>query len=107
MFESHFQASSKAEAASKRVQELAARVEFALQHDALHAQRTLILGAYPTQPRELKTLFSKQQDSIRRRMENPPTLRYSGWDLGTLDQARFIEGRLGRVATGSRKDGSL
>jgi hypothetical protein len=69
----------------------------------MHAQRVLILTACPTKPSELKTLFSKQQDSIRVRLENPQPLRYSGWDLGTHDQARSIEGKLARVVNGSRK----
>src|SRR5258705_9842042 len=88
VLETFFQTSAASETAGKRAVELASKIEFALQHDAMHAQRVLILAACPTEPSELKTLFSTQQDSIRHRLEKPPTLRYSGWDLGTLDQAR-------------------
>lgn len=101
--ESFFRTSGESEAAGKRAEELASRIEFALQHAELQKQRALILAACPTQASEPKTLFVREQDSIRSRLANPPELRYSGWGLGTRDQPHTIEGKLVRVVNGSRK----
>lgn len=97
------QTTSKTEAIKKLAKVINDRVEFALQHDAMHEKRVLVLSAYPTEFSQLRTLFSKEADSIRRRLENPPDLRYSGWDLGTGDHANSLQGELARVTNGARK----
>lgn len=79
------------------------RINEALQHENMSQQRALILTAYPKQASELKTIFSTTSESIRKYLEHPPVLRYAGWDLETLDQARIIRGEMIRVANGDRK----
>jgi hypothetical protein len=59
--------------------------------------RSLILAAAPTQPSELRTIFSEKAGSIRRKLEQPPVLRENGWSLRTADQAKFVHGELIRV----------
>lgn len=63
----------------------------------------MVLSAYPVPASELRTLFVGTNDSIRRRLEKPPTLRYAGFDLETGDQAQSIGGEKVRVANGDRK----
>src|SRR5258706_3953217 len=63
----------------------------------------MVLSAYPAPPSELRTLFMGPNDSIRRRLEKPPTLRYAGFDLETGDQGQSISGEKVRVASGDRK----
>jgi hypothetical protein len=75
-------------------------------------QRSLILSATPMEAAELRTVFSDRPGSIRRRLEDPPRLRDSGWDLQTLDHAKFLRGELIRVesfrmAVDLYRDGSL
>lgn len=68
--------------------------------------RSLILSATPTQPSELRTIFSEKPEGIRRKLENPPTIRTSGWSLITSRQATFVQGELIRVQ-GHRSIGDL
>jgi len=60
-------------------------------------QRNLTLSAMPIEHAELRTVFSDRPGSIRRQLEEPRSLRRSGWDLRTGDQAKFIRGELIRV----------
>lgn len=55
------------------------------------------LIAHPGEPAKLKTIFLDTENSIKRKLENPPVLRYSGWDLETSDRAQIKEGKLIRV----------
>jgi hypothetical protein len=103
VLESFFRTTADSEAAVKQAEVLTSRIDFALKHGELHKTRVLILAAYPTESTELKTLFSKQQDSLRQRVKHPPELRYSGWDLGSSDQVQSIEGKLVRSVEGQRK----
>jgi hypothetical protein len=57
----------------------------------------MILAAMPMQAAELKTIFSDQPESIRRKLESPPRIRQSGWDLPAMIQAEFLRGELIRV----------
>lgn len=59
--------------------------------------RSLILSATPTQPSELRTIFSEKPEGIRRKLESPPVIRESGWGMRTSDQAKFVQGELIRV----------
>lgn len=81
-------------------------------------KRLIILIATPKEKLgELKSLFTNEEGSIKRKLENPPLnagqIRYGGWDLRTLDQGKIIEGQFVRVQNGDRKtidlykDGSL
>jgi hypothetical protein len=64
--------------------------------------RSMILAAMPRQAAELNTIFSEQPESIRRKLESPPKLRASGWDLPTLDSAKILRGELIRVVERGR-----
>lgn len=71
-------------------------------------KRTIILIAYPKEKSgELKSLFTNEEGSIKRKLENPPLnagkIRYAGWSLETLDQGKIIEGQFVRVQNGDRK----
>jgi hypothetical protein len=76
-------------------------------------ERSLVLAATPMENAELRTIFSDQPDSIRRKMENPPTLRGPGWDLPSSTQAEFVKGELirtvesGRIIADLYRDGTL
>lgn len=76
-------------------------------------ERSLILAATPMESAELRTIFSDQPDSIRRKMENPPALRGPGWDLPSSTQAEFVKGELirtverGRIVADLYRDGTL
>lgn len=94
-------------------EKIEARITKILEHGEMNKKRSIILSAYPNQPGELKTIFLTIDKSIRKHLENPPTLRHAGWSLETLDQARIMRGEMIRVANGDRKtidlyrDGSL
>lgn len=79
------------------------RIARALRHEGMHQKRALTLTAYPDQESDLKTIFSTTEGSIRKHLENPPTLRRAGWSLETLDQAKIIRGEMIRVVNGDRK----
>ncbi len=71
-------------------------------------KRMIILIAYPKEKSgELKSLFTNEDGSIKRKLENPPLnagkIRNMGWSLETLDQGRIIEGQFVRVQNGDRK----
>lgn len=103
LIEGRFEAAAQAESGKRINENVRERIETALQHDDMRNERTLILVACPTTSGSLKTIFSKSEGSIRRALEQPPALRYSGWDLGTLDQAQFVKGERIRVVSGDRK----
>jgi hypothetical protein len=64
--------------------------------------RLLILAAMPIQAGELNTIFSDKPDGIRRKLESPPRLRASGWDLPSLGHSEFIRGESIRVVEPGR-----
>jgi hypothetical protein len=65
--------------------------------------RCLILSAMPKEPSELTTIFSERPESIRRKLESPPRLRVSGWDLPSMSPAEFVRGELIRVVERGRQ----
>ena len=67
--------------------------------DSMNEKRSLMLSATPMEPAELATVFSNSPASLRRKLEDPPKLRESGWGLATLDQAKLLHGELIRVET--------
>ncbi len=71
-----------------------------------------MLSATPLEPAELATVFSNSPASLRRKLEDPPKLRESGWGLATLDQAKLLHGELirvesSRMAVDLYRDGGL
>lgn len=71
-------------------------------------KRMFILVAYPKEKLgKLKSLFTNEEGSIKRKLEDPPLnagkIRYAGWSLETLDQGRIIEAQFVRVRNGERK----
>jgi hypothetical protein len=84
-----------------------------IEQEKIKDRRNIIISAYPNQIEELKTIFSTTNNSIKKHLETPPSLRYAGWNLETLDQAKMMNGELIRVVNGDRKiinlyrDGSL
>lgn len=71
-------------------------------------KRIIILIAYPKEKSgELKSLFTNEEGSIKRKLEDPPLnsgkIRYAGWSLETLDRGKIIEGQFVRVQNGDRK----
>lgn len=92
--------SLKAEESERKVRE---RIHKTLTDSKTDTERTLELSAYPLPPSEVKSLFLGGANTIRKALENPPTLRSAGWDLETGDQAHIIRGEMVRVANGNRK----
>jgi Schlafen, AlbA_2 len=78
------------------------RVATTLEYEGLKDGRNVSIVAYPNEALELKTIFLSTPDSIRRKLENPPILRYGGWNLRTLDQAKILRGEMIRVGNGKR-----
>jgi len=71
-------------------------------------KRIIILIAYPKEKSaELKSLFTNEEGSVKRKLEDPPLnagkIRYAGWSLETLDRGKIIEGQFVRVQNGDRK----
>ena len=74
----------------------------------INNKRIIILVAYPKEKiGELKSLFTNEEGSIKRKLENPPLnagkIRYAGWGIETLDQGKILEGQFVRVQNGDRK----
>lgn len=78
------------------------RIATALEYEGLKNGRNVSIAAYPNEALELRTIFLSTPDSIRKRLENPPILRYGGWNLRTLDQAKILRGEMIRVGNGKR-----
>ncbi len=74
------------------------RIEETINAFGLSLNREFILSAYPGLPVDLKTLFSSEPDSLKTKLENPPTIRKSGFDMRTLDTAKIQGGKFCRVS---------
>lgn len=79
------------------------RSMMALAENGMDKLPNFALIAYPERKIELKTIFLSAKSSIKRKLENPPELRYAGWDLATDDRAQIKEGKYIRVRNGERK----
>jgi hypothetical protein len=88
----------EAERATRRnmTELLRERIGQALNEVGLQDQPVFILGAIPTYPVEIPTLFTTKGAEVVHLLEHPPALRPSGFDLGTLSPARMIGGQLRR-----------
>jgi hypothetical protein len=60
-----------------------------------------ILGAAPRGESEVRTLT--RQEGVRQLLEEPPFLRYSGWNLATLERAELASGPRLHIQNGQRK----
>lgn len=79
------------------------RIEYSLQGVGLNQKRAMVLSAYPESVVRLRTIFSSDLQSIKHKLEYPPTIRKSGFDLRTLDRANIIGEKFCRVTYGDRK----
>jgi hypothetical protein len=64
--------------------------------------RYMVLAVTPMESAELKSIFSDNPESIRRKLEHPPSVRQNGWDLPSLTRAEFVRGELIRVVEPDR-----
>lgn len=90
-------------AISKEFSDIDERIIETLVAVNMKLKRAVILSAYPNSPMNLKTLFSSDPGSLKQKLENPPTIRKSGFDLRTLDIARIVNGKFCRVKHAERK----
>jgi len=79
------------------------RIKTALEYDDISEKRTIVITAYTAQTSELKTIFDSSENSIRKRLENPPIIRHGGWSLETWDKSKIIRGEMIRVVNGTIK----
>ncbi len=103
LIEQHYTSTKETLQSSERNSMVDERISAALDHEGMESLPSIVLAITPMEPVSLQTLFSDGPDSIRRKLECPPQLRPSGWDLGTLDRAKFVEGKYLRVTNGDRK----
>lgn len=54
-------------------------------------------------PNEIVGLFNPTANSAMNLVQNPPSIRRSGWNLLTLDRGKNVEGRYLQVTNGDRK----
>lgn len=62
-----------------------------------------ILAAVPNNGINFKRFLDGGEDSPKNLLEKPPYLRYGGWNMLTLDQARIREGSYWELKNGERK----
>lgn len=71
------------------------------------------MGAEPDKQIALDNFFNESDNPLYNLLKNPPYLRYSGWNLLTLDWPKIKDGKCWEVKNGDRKtiriyrDGSL
>jgi len=97
LVERHFGATAEAQTEKARAESLRNRIARSLDHPSLQNTPALVAYASPVQDAELRSIFSDRPDSIRRLLENPPSLRPHGWGLETGSAARLVEGTHLRV----------
>lgn len=73
----------------------------------------IVLGVEPREKVTIESFFSEDNNPLRDLLKDPPYLRYSGWNLLTLDWPKIKDGKCWEVKNGDRKtvrlykDGSL
>jgi hypothetical protein len=73
----------------------------------------IVMGVEPNEKITLENFFSEEKNPLYDLLKNPPYLRYSGWNLLTLDWPKIRDGKCWEVKNGDRKtiriyrDGSL
>ena len=71
------------------------------------------MGVEPSNKITLANFFAQENNPLHDLLKNPPYLRYSGWNLLTLDLPKISDGKCWEVKNGDRKtirlycDGSL
>ena len=108
----HFSAALQAQTEAQRANLLRVRIARTLDYPSLKDKAVLIAYATPMESSEVRSIFSDRPESIRRRLENPPSIRGIGWGLATGASARFVEGQhlrveSYRVVTDLYRDGCL
>ena len=83
--------------------EVTARVQASLAATNLINRPHFVLAAIPDRSTQVETIFKSGPGTVTAVLENPPILRYAGWSLETLDQAKIIEGRFRQLTNGDRK----
>jgi hypothetical protein len=73
------------------------RINSAMQVVGLQDSTTYCLAVFPLQHIEIPSLFEKRDSDIVKLIENPPELRYAGFDLSTDSPSKIINGELRRV----------
>lgn len=63
----------------------------------------LILGVESVERINVENFFMDYNNPLKKLLEEPPYLRYSGWNLRTLDRPRIVEGKCWEVKNGERK----
>jgi hypothetical protein len=84
-------------------EDLDRRIAESAAHGGLEVHRHIVMAVTPEPPSQLKTLFSNSQGSLKRRLEDPPSLRYAGWDLTHDGHAKIVRGEYVRVTSGNAK----
>ncbi|HEY6349510.1 MAG TPA: ATP-binding protein [Candidatus Angelobacter sp.] len=79
------------------------RINTIFANSTLKDRRSFVLVAQPGSPTEVQKLFESSPGGIRALLENPPVLRYAGWDLHTLGPSQIIKGEFVRTVSGDRK----
>ena len=93
----------KQELAKKNKSLLDDRISAIFAIPTLKDRRSFVLVAQPDSPAEVKKLFESSPGGIRNLLENPPVLRYAGWDLHTLGPSQIVKGERIRTVSGDRK----
>lgn len=88
-------------AVNKKITEL--RAESLIEHSDMKNKRLFVISAYSNTRGELKSIFLTSDGSIRKHLENPPTLRRGGWSIETLDRAHINRGEMIQVTNGDKK----
>jgi hypothetical protein len=62
-----------------------------------------VLAAVPAPPTTIPTLFSNPNAEVVKLLGNPPSIRPSGFDLATYEQAKIVDGKLRRAVLAGDK----
>lgn len=83
--------------------EVKERISASVQATGLINRPHYVLAAVPSRGTSASTILESGPNTITWTLENPPVLRYAGWSLETLDNARIVEGRFRQLTNGDRK----
>ena len=92
LIERHFNTISEKQTIKELDTSMRKRIARTLDCAPLQGSAALVLYAVPVGNNEVQSIFSDRPDSIRRKLESPPSIRSQGWGLDTGAPARFVEG---------------